>query len=321
MPNLSLNILAAVALMGMLSLAGSSNAQNPSRPSDPVLEACNLEFLEDVQIPATEAGVLTTLAVVEGSLVQEGDVIAGIDDREAKMQLEIAKHQAQSAYAKYTDKVEEKYARAAADAAEAEVLEFREVNAGGVRNVITASEMRRAELEWTRAKLQIEKAIKDRELALFDYRTRFAELKAAEQALDRRIIRAPFTGEVLKLNRRQSEWANPGDPILQLVRYDVLKVLGRVPMDKYSPRDVDGCEVTVLVDVGGNRTETVKGRITRVEQQVQYDIVYAFPVEAEITNTLVDGRWTFMPGQRATMTIHLATRNPNVSRRVTSPGN
>lgn len=315
------NMLVLVPLLGLLTLGESAPAQGTSRPPDPALEGCNLEFLEDVQIPATEAGVLTTLTVAEGSLVKEGDVIARIDDREAKMQLEIAKHQAQAAHAKYTDKVEEEYARAAANAAEAEVLEFREVNAGGVRNVITASEMRRAELEWTRAKLQIEKALKDRELALFDFQTRKAEYKAAEQALDRRIVRAPFTGEVLKLNRRQSEWANPGDPILQLVRYDVLKVLGRVPLDNYSPRDVDGCEVTVEVAVGRNRTETVKGRITRVEQQVQYELDYVFPVEAEITNTLVDGRWTFMPGQRAKMTIHLATRNPNVSRRVATPEN
>jgi multidrug resistance efflux pump len=306
-------------LVGMLVTSGPLFAQGTLE--NPVLEGCNLEFLEDVQIPATEGAVLTVLAVKEGSLVNADDVVARLDDREVKMQLEIARHQAQSAYAKYMDKVEERYAVAAADAAEAEVLEFREVNSGDVRTVITASEMRRAELEWTRAKLQIEKALKDRELALFDYRTRKAEFHAAEYAIERRTIRAPFTGEVLEIKRKQSEWTNPGDPILRLVRYDVLKVQGRVSLEQYSPQDVDGCEVTVEVNVGKNRTETVKGRITRVEQQVQYELDYVFPVEAEIPNMQTGGRWTFMPGQKAKMTIHLGTRNPNISRRSTTPEN
>jgi multidrug resistance efflux pump len=304
-------------VMWLFALAASGSVFAQTAFQDPVLEGCNLEFLEDVQLPATEAAVLTQLTVKEGSLVSQDEVVARLDDREAKMQLEIARHQAQSAYAKYEDKVEENYARAAADAAEAEVLELREVNSGRVQNVVTQSEMRRAELEWTRAKLQIEKALKDRELALFDFQTRKAEYKAAEQALERRIIRAPFTGEVLEVKRKQSEWTNPGDPIVRLVRYDVLKVEGRVSLEHYSPQEVDGCEVTVEVNVGKNRTETVKGRITRVEQQVQYELDYVFPVEAEIPNSQSDGRWTFMPGQRAKMTIHLATRNPNISRRAT----
>lgn len=287
---------------------------------DPVVEG-ELKFVDDVQIPASEAGVITQLAVKEGSLVSEGDVLAHIDDREFQSQLKIAEQQARSAKAKVEDKVEEKYARAAADAAEAEVQELKEVNSGKIGNVVTQSELRRADLEWTRAKLQIEKALKDRELARFDFHTRVAEYEAAKQALDRLIIRAPFAGEVVRLKRRQSEWVNPGDPVLQLVRYDVLKVEGRVSLEKYDPRDVDGCEVTVEVVTGRNQSQRAKGRITWVNQVVQFEGNYVFPVQAEIPNSKVDGRWVLMPGQRATMTIHLATRNPTLTRRSPSPAN
>ncbi len=288
---------------------------------DPVIERCELKFVDDVQIPASVAGMITHLAVKEGSLVNEGDVIARIDDREYQSQLKIAEQQARSAKAKFEDQVEEKYARAAADASEAEVQELVEVNSGNIRNVVTQSELRRADLEWTRAKLQIEKALKDRELARYDFHTRIAEYEAAKQALDRLIIRAPFSGEVMRLKRRQSEWVNPGDAVLQLVRYDVLKVEGRVSLEQYDPRDVDGCEVTVEVTTGKNQSQRAKGRITWVNQMVQFEGNYVFPVQAEIPNSKVDGRWVFMPGQRATMTIHLATRNPTITRRAPTPEN
>lgn len=288
---------------------------------DPRISGCELKFVDDVQIPASESGVVTHLAVREGSLVAEGEVIARIDDREFQSQLKIAEQQARSAKAKFEDQVEEKYARAAAAAAEAEVAELEEANSGRIANVVTQSELRRAKLEATRAKLQIEKALKDRELAKYDFHTRIAEYEAAKQSLDRLIIRAPFSGEVVRLKRRQAEWVNPGDPVLQLVRYDVLKVEGRVSLEKYTPSDVDGCEVTLEVVTGPNQTQTARGRITWVHQVVQFDGAYGFPVQAEFPNTLVDGRWVFMPGQSATMTIHLATRNPNLSRRTPTPSN
>lgn len=317
-----------LALLLMAALVATTPAWGQQ---DPVVEG-ELKFVDDVQIPASEAGVITQLAVKEGSLVTEGDVMARIDDREFQSQLKIAEQQARSAKAKFLDEVEEKYARAAADAAEAEVQELTEVNSGKIGNVVTQSEVRRADLEWTRAKLQIEKALKDRELARYDFHTRIAEYEAAKQALDRLNIRAPFSGEVVRLKRRQSEWVNPGDAVLQLVRYDVLKVEGHVGFapdpergatdrEFYDPRDVDGCEVTVEVVTGRNQTQRAKGRITWVNQAVQYQGDYVFPVQAEIPNTKVDGRWVFMPGQLATMTIHLATRNPSISRRTSTPEN
>lgn len=299
----------AIAVVALAAVAPRATAQ------DPVLTGCELKFVDDIQLPATEAGVLLQLGVKEGAFVREGQAIGRIDDREAQMQLKVAEQQMKAALAKYHDKIEEQYARAAADAAEAEVAELREANSGRVGNVVTKSEMRRAELEHTRALLQIDKALKDRQLASYDYFTRKAEYEAALQAIERRIITAPFTGEVIQLHRKQAEWVNPGDPILQFVRFDVLKVEGRVALDQYDPRDIDGCEVTVEVTGGRNEKRTVKGRITHVEQEVQFEGNYVFPVAAEIANQEVDGRWVFIPGQRATMTIHLNTRTPNVSRR------
>lgn len=206
------------------------------------------------------------------------------------------------------------YAEAAADAAEADFEDLQSANIGAVDRVVPETELRAKQLEVTRAKLQIEKAKKDRELAKYDYYVSKVEKEAAQMEIDRRAVTAPFGGQVVELFRKQGEWVDPGEPILQFARYDVLQCDGNVDLSKYDPREVEGCEVTIEATVGLGRTESAKGRIVYVEQQVLYDGTYSYRVLAEIPNRVDRGRWALYPGLPATMTIHLGTATTSVSR-------
>jgi len=61
--------------------------------------------------------------------------------------------------------------------------------------------------------LAIEKAFHDQELAKFEALTKQAEFDAAELAIKRRTIVAPFDGVVEEIKRKQEEWVQPGDTI------------------------------------------------------------------------------------------------------------
>jgi multidrug resistance efflux pump len=163
----------------------------------------------------------------------------------------------------------------------------------------------KAKLEWDASLLSAEKAIHDQELAKYEYHSKKAERDAAQLAIDRRTIRAPFDGEVVTIYRHQDEWVGPGDPILRLVRLDTMLVEGAIELSEYDPHEVSGCDVTVEVDMAHSRKEQVTGRITYVSSLVRLDGRYI--VRAEVANREEHGRWLLRDGVTATMTVQLNT--------------
>jgi multidrug efflux pump subunit AcrA (membrane-fusion protein) len=153
--------------------------------------------------------------------------------------------------------------------------------------------------------LAAEKAVKERELVLFEAHTKKAELELAKLALERRSIVAPFDGVVEEIARKQDEWVNPGDPILRLFRLDMMQVEGAVDRKLYDPHELQNCKVTVEVKMARGRTETIEGRITKISSIVRGDDM--FGVRAEVPNRQEFGSWLLRDGLPATMRIHLGT--------------
>jgi len=62
----------------------SASSGSSSQPSAGVLQIpdCFIYLLEDVQVPALEAGAIKTLTVTEGAVVKKGQPLAVLDDRE-----------------------------------------------------------------------------------------------------------------------------------------------------------------------------------------------------------------------------------------------
>ena len=137
------------------------------------------------------------------------------------------------------DKIEEEYAIAAAGVAELDYRQSLQANAGGAQ-VVSPIDLEKKKLDWTRAKLQTAKARKDQRLARLDADVKNAELAAAQIALDRRIVTAPFDGEVQLVYSHESEWVNPGDPILRLVQFDVMHVDCMAPASEFDPGGAAG---------------------------------------------------------------------------------
>jgi multidrug resistance efflux pump len=301
-------LVTAIALTTVPSLTRSA-----AQAADPVVDAL-VKFDKDIPLPAKEPGVLIHLTLKEGDSVKAGQEIGQIDDSEPQMQKKVARYALDAAVKKAKDDVEIRFAKAQADVAKAEYDVLRETNKIAPK-AITQVELRAKKLEWDRAVLAIEKSGKDQELATLEAWTKKAELEAADMAINRRKIIAPFEGEIVEIQRKQDEWVNAGDPILRLARRDVMHVEGAVEQSDFDPHELTGSQVSVEVQLARGRTETVPGRVIHVSPVLSYD--GRFIVRAEVANQQAAGNWILMDGQKAKMTIHVNTTGAptEVSRR------
>lgn len=288
-------------------LAGFAQANDAGRHSgdsvNPVIPAL-VKVADDMKLPAKEPGVLVHLAVQDGSLIRAGQVLGNVDDSEPRMQKKAASAGYAAAYKRAIDNVEIEYSEAAAKVAKVDYEMIVESNRL-VEKAVTLVEERRAKLEWDKLLLSIKKARHEKEIAEFEAYTKKAEVEAADLAIGRRVLTAPFDGVVEKLYRKQDEWVNPGDIIARLFRLDTMEVEGAVEQSKYDPQELQGCEVTVEVQMARGRKETIRGRIKFVSSIVQQHGV--FNVRAEVANRQEHGSWMLRDGLPATMTIHLGT--------------
>lgn len=274
---------------------------------DPVLERCLVSLVEEAKVPAREPGVLVELLIREGDVIAKGAVIAKIDDNQPQMERRKAVAEHEQAVAKAESDVDVRYAIAAELVAEAEHKKALESHAK-VPGSVTEVERDRLMLSEKKGELQIEQAQLERRLASLAAQSKEVEVQAAENAIDRRLIKSPLDGVVVQVFPHQGEWMQPGDPLARVVRADKLRVEGYVDAGRLGPEEVSGRPVTVAVTLAGGRRETFEGKIVFTSPLVESGGDYR--VFAEVENRQAPGsrQWLLRPGQTATMTIHKERR-------------
>jgi multidrug efflux pump subunit AcrA (membrane-fusion protein) len=274
-----------------------------ARAADAVIEPCSIEAQHDVLIAGEAAGVLLRLPLQEGAQVRKEDLLATIDDLEARAALEVAQIGYEAAKERAASDIEIRYAKKASAVALANWKKGIESNKQH-KGAMSDMQLRQDQLDYERLELQIEKAEQDMVLAQYDVKMKKAELKAAQMAVDRRQVVSPFDGEIVKRYRQKAEWINPGDPILRLVQFDRLRVEGFVDSALYNPSQFDGRSVTIRVPQARGQEAEVSGKIVYISQSVEHDNAYL--IRAEIENERRGNHWLIRPGQKTSMTIKIA---------------
>lgn len=266
------------------------------------VEHCLVSLIEEAQVPAQEAGVLTKVAVREGDQVRRDHLLAQIDDTQSQMQHQVAQLEWRVANEQATNDISVRYAAAAAKVAEAEYQEGLEAN-DKVSGTVPQAEIRRLLLTWRRSELQIEQAELELRVAALQTQVRQAEVEAAAQNIERRRITAPLDGVVVKTYHHVGEWVEPGDPMCHIIRMDRLRIEGFLNSAAYSPAEVDRRPITVRVKLTGGREEQFTGKVVFVSPQDQAG--GEFRIWAEVLNRMENDHWLLRPGAVADMTIHL----------------
>lgn len=278
-----------------------ANQMQMDQNGNPILENCLVTIKEEVHVPAEEPGVVVELAVKDGQPVGKDQIIAQIDDKQAKMQFEVAQYQFDRASTQAENDVNIRYAEKAMKVAGADLKMARDGNENTPGTFPVAELMKRA-FEVQRTELQIEQASFEQKLAVLDTHTAGAEVKAARMGIERRKVKAPLNGLVEQVHVRKGDWVNPGDPVAHVVRLDVLRIEGFVNRADYNPVDVIDRRVTIQVELANGKIEPFAGKIAYVSQLVQTGGVYR--IRAEVENRKDKNLWwRIYPGLNARMTI------------------
>lgn len=267
-----------------------------------VLPNCLLSLDAEVQVPAQEAGVLTSIPVHEGQQVAKGELLAQIDDMIPRAQQNVALYKLKVAEKQAADDIDVRYSISSYNFASAKLRRSLAANAK-TPNTVTEEVLDEQRLDQKKSELMIEKSRKDFDVAGLQKQVSDAELKAADANVEHRRLLAPLDAVVIELARHEGEWVQAGDTVMRLVRVDQLRVEGLVDAKDYTPAEIQGRPVQVKVTLARGKQETFPGRIVFVNPVVRTG--GSFQVRAEVQNRKEGGFWVLSPGVKAEMTIDL----------------
>jgi multidrug efflux pump subunit AcrA (membrane-fusion protein) len=273
----------------------------PTSSSRAIIEHCQVFLIQDVEVPAEQSGRLVRIDVRENDIVEPGDLLAQIDDRQAQLQKMAAELERDAAQTRADDDIEVRYSIKSLELADAELNQDLAINHTSP-GVIPMTEIRRKQLARHRAALQIDRSKLDLKVAQMTADVQQAAVLAAENDILRLQINAPFKGVVIDVRKQEGEWVDIGEPVVRIVRMDHLRVDGFLDGNEYNPSDLSDRQVVVTVRLAHGRVEHFKGRVTFISPLVQAGNHYR--IRAEVENRQDKGHWLLRPGMNATMAVH-----------------
>lgn len=266
------------------------------QPVDIRIESAQLTLIEQADISASEAGLVSQITVKEGQTIEEGAPLARLDDREARLMRLRAETEVAVARAQSDNDIKVRFARLSAAVAEAELRRAQESNEKFPKSV-SQTEIDRLKLLADKSVLEIEQAEIDWQQAKLALQVKQQDLERAALALERRTIVSPFPGMVVQWKRHPGEWVEPGTPVMRLVRLNRLRAEAFVASQAIPAHRV-GQPATLIVEQEGKLPTKYSGRLAFVSPEVD-PVNGQVRIWAEIDNSNLSLR----PGQTATLVI------------------
>lgn len=293
-------VIAGGMIAGLLAVNVRASAQGPEAKSGEVkgveVKAVLLKVSERAEIPAQQAGTLLEMPVAEGTTVSEGDILARIDDVEARITVRRAELELQIASRKARHDVEVRAATEEQAVAETDLRLARQARER-LADSVSPAELEHLRLKSALAALQVERARHDQEVAKLTEQQRTADLELAQRILDQRRVAAPFQGMVVEVYRQKGEWVEPGERILRLIRLDRIRAEGFVDAQQAGPTLV-GRTAQLRVDLPQRAGARFEGKVLYVSPEVD-------PVnrQTRVTAEFDNRDLLLQPGLRGSMTI------------------
>lgn len=221
------------------------------------VNSCHVNLIDKITVAAARGGVLAFVKSEEGHEVKLSELIAKVKDEVAAAQFATADKTARN-------DIEIRFAGKSADLAQLEYMKGLQAN-GLLPGTVTDIEIKRLKLAWERAALQKENAEKEHDIA-------GSKRDEAGELLQTHVVETPIAGLVTKVYKRTGEAVREGDPIVDIVNSDRMRVSGYVPFRDIS-RVRPGDKVLVKLDIPGvevpEEDEHFEGRITFIDVAVQ----------------------------------------------------
>lgn len=255
-----------------------------------------VKLIDQLELPAREAGIVTELVVQEGAMVKAEDVLVRIDDTEARFALDRAKVELQIAAETAASDVAVRSADRALLTANAELKRAEEARQK-LRDVVTETEVEKLRLAADQAKLAVEKALQERAVAQLQRDLKKVEADFAARNVARRQAVTPFAGVVTQVHKRPGDWVQPGDKLLRVIRLDRLRVEGFLEVAQVSA-GLAGQPVNFLVDSPGRPNTGFRGKLIFVSPEID-PFNRSVRVLAEVENPSL----SLQPGLKGTLVV------------------
>jgi macrolide-specific efflux system membrane fusion protein len=255
--NTRLSLLAVSACLS----AGAAPAAEPIR-----LDSVLLTLIEQVEVPAREAGELAAMQVREGDLVKEGTRLAQIDDRDAHLAAKKAQFERDIAAKEAGNDVHVRFHKKSRDVAEAELRRAIE-SIEKYRKSVSESEMDRLRLTAEKTALEVEQAELELAKAKLTQGLKENDVAIAQRNIERRQVVSPIDGMVVQILHRRGEFVEAGHTVLRIVRINRLRAEGLLSVRDLRGEMV-GRRVTLTVMVPGSGETQFAGKVVFVSPEV-----------------------------------------------------
>jgi RND family efflux transporter MFP subunit len=287
-------LLWGVGVRGYAANGAAADAK-PASGSAVEVESVVLRLFEEAELPAQEAGVVVSVVASEGQRVNQGELLAQMDDQVPRLAADAAKAKYDITHEKATNDVKIRYAQKALEVSEAELRRSTESIEKFAKSV-SQSQLDVEQLTVQKNRLEAEEAEHEQSIAGLEMKAQENELNAARAQITRRKVLAPFDGTIVQVYLRKGEWAEPGQKALRIVNADRLKAEGFIRAED-AAAVAAGKTVELAVDLDG-KPQTFNGKVAFISPEVD-PITGQVRVWAEVENR--DGR--LRPGQAARMKV------------------
>lgn len=182
-------------------------------------------FAEDLNIAVERSAVLDHLEVSEGDIVESGQPLAKLDDQQARLEQELAEQQLALAEEQARDDVDIDYAKMAIEFATANLERARQAQ-------LSQAEVEQSRFELERSQMALQQAMQKKRIHGLECRAAEARKNLALLDVSRHRVNAPAAGTVVELYRRPGEFLQTGQPLMRIVRNDVMRVSAAIGLEQ-----------------------------------------------------------------------------------------
>ena len=282
--------------------AGQSNAFNQSNPSTArgrtiVDESATIKCIHSYSISAQTDGLISEMMTDEGKSVKKGDHLLTIDDRVGQVEVRVAAKEWEAAQRQAEETANVEFAKKSSELADAE---FKIESEMYRKNAVGESQLKRKKLEAEKARFGIRVSEVEHAKEVVAAEVAREKHEAAKVRLQLHRVVASHDGIIVRRLRDQGEWTRAGEPVLDFLGMQEMKVEARVPVSGLSITRLQGAPVLIKVPVNASEVVTIEANIDFVSPEIEQGFVR---VSARVENQAPGGIWVLRKGMQATVEI------------------
>ncbi|TWU35095.1 efflux RND transporter periplasmic adaptor subunit [Novipirellula artificiosorum] len=267
------------AIYGFLFLALMAYSPTLAQPGTAAEKSSQIEiadaqvsYIQNAFIASPIAAVVRSIDVAEGDQIEQGRLLVQLDDSMARTECEAAVAAMEAAKIRSDDDVDARYARRALDF---HIRELQQSEQANVRfaGAVSDSEVEKLRLVVDQAKLAIEQAEHEQQIAKAQSREKEATVQIAEQRVAEHAIRSSVAGVVVEITPKPGEWVDAGKPVVRVISLDPIRIDCFIDGRKYGPdlvnREVQFfCSEIPHANRSKGKAETFLGKVVFVSPEL-----------------------------------------------------